>query len=368
MDGRGYWIGFNQIRGIGSVRTKKLLDFFGDISVAWKASPSSLLEAGLPEKIVQSFIKSREEIDLESELEKVSQLGINVLTFLDDQYPRSLKSIENSPPVLYTRGSFADEDDYSVAIVGTRRKTSYGKQVANELAGFLASNGVTVVSGLARGIDTIAHQSALENGGRTIAVFGCGLDVIYPPENRALTEKIEANGVLVSEFFPGTKPEAINFPPRNRIISGLSKATVIVEADEKSGALITARFAVEQSRDVFAVPGSIYAPRSRGANRLIRDGAIPLLDYSDLLLALNMDQSSDFRYVQKVLPKTELESALLNTIRDEPLHIDEIQLKTGFSTEEVSASLVLMELKGFVRNVGNMTYQSIYESLDEYEV
>ena len=368
MENKGYWIGFDQIRGIGSVRTKKLLDFFGDLSEAWKANPSSLQEAGLPEKIVNSFVKIRGEINLENELEKIDQLGISVLTFLDEDYPRSLQSIENPPPVLYIKGCFVDEDDYSVAVVGTRHRTSYGKQVASELAKFLASNGVTVVSGLARGIDTIAHQSSIDAGGRTIAVFGSGLDIIYPPENRALAENIETHGVLVSEFYPGTNPEAVNFPPRNRIISGLSKAVVIVEADEKSGALITARFSVEQSRDVFAVPGSIYAPRSRGANRLIRDGAIPLLDFSDLLLALNMDQSSEFRYVQNMLPKNEIEETLLNTIRDEPLHIDEIQSITGLSTDKVSASLVMMELKGFVRKVGNMTYQSVFENSDEYEV
>lgn len=368
MDTRGYWIGFDQIRGIGSVRTKKLLDFFGDLSEAWKASSSSLQEAGLPEKIVNSFVKMRGEINLESELEQIEQLGINILTFLDEDYPRSLQSIENPPPVLYIKGCFIDEDEYSVAVVGTRRKTSYGKQVASELAKFLACNGVTVVSGLARGIDTIAHQSSIDAGGRTIAVFGSGLDVIYPPENRTLAENIKAHGVLVSEFYPGTNPEAVNFPPRNRIISGLSKAVVIVEADEKSGALITARFGVEQSRDVFAVPGSIYAPRSRGANRLIRDGAIPLLDFSDLLLALNMDQSAEFRYVQNMLPKNEIEVTLLNTIRDEPLHIDDIQSITGLSADKVSASLVMMELKGFVRKVGNMTYQSVSENSDEYEV
>ncbi|MDO9545240.1 MAG: DNA-processing protein DprA [Pelolinea sp.] len=368
MDNRGYWIGFDQIRGIGSVRTKKLLDFFGDLSEAWKASPSALIEAGMPKKVVDSFVKIRGEIDLQFELERMAQLGINVLTYLDEDYPRSLQSIEYSPPVLYTKGHFVEEDEYSVAVVGTRLKTSYGKQVSSELARYLASNGITVVSGLARGIDTIAHQSSIDAGGRTIAVFGSGLDVIYPPENRDLAKKIESNGVLVSEFYPGTQPEAVNFPPRNRIISGLSKAVVIVEADEKSGALITARFAVEQARDVFAVPGSIYAPRSKGTNRLIRDGAIPLMDFSELLLALNMDQSSEFRYVQKMLPKNDLEMLLLNTIRDEPLHIDDIKSITGLSTDKVSASLVMMELKGFVRKVGNMTYQTVFENADEYEV
>ena len=368
MDDRRYWIGFDQIRGIGSVRTKMLLDYFGDLSEAWKSNPTSLREAGLPEKIVSSFVKIRREIDLEKEWDLIQQLGISVVTYDQDNYPRLLQSIEHPPPVLYIKGSFIDEDDCSVAVVGTRKKTSYGKQVTSELSRFLASNGITVISGMARGIDTIAHQSALDANGRTIAVFGSGLDVIYPPENRDLAEKIKAHGALVSEFYPGTQPEGVNFPPRNRIISGLSKAVVVVEADEKSGALITAKFAVEQSRDVFAVPGSIYAPRSRGTNRLISDGALPLLDFNELLLALNLEQSAEFRYVQNVLPKNDIELLLLNTIRDEPLHIDDIKSITGLSTDKVSASLVMMELKGFVRKVGNMMYQSVSDGSENYEV
>ena len=323
--------------------------------------------AGLPEKVVNTFLKLRREINLEKEWDLIQQLDISVVTFDHDSYPKLLKSTKHPPPVLYIKGSFVDEDYCSVAVVGTRRKTSYGKQVANELSRFLASNGITVVSGMARGIDTIAHQSALDAGGRTIAVFGSGLDVIYPPENRDLSERIRTHGVLVSEFYPGTQPEAVNFPPRNRIISGLSKAVVIVEADEKSGALITAKFAVEQSRDVFAVPGSIYAPRSRGTNRLISDGAAPLLNFNELLLALNMEQFAEFRYVQNVLPKNDLELLLLNTIRDEPLHIDEIKSITGLSTDKVSASLVMMELKGFVRKAGNMMYQSVSDESENYE-
>lgn len=368
MDERRYWIGFDQIRGIGSVRTKMLLNYFGDLSEAWKSSPSLLLEAGLPKKIVSSFVKLRREINLEKEWDQIQKLGISVITFNQENYPRLLQSIEHPPPVLYTKGTFIDEDDCSVAVVGTRRKTSYGKQVAREISQFLASNGITVVSGMARGIDTIAHQSALDSGGRTIAVFGSGLDVVYPSENRDLAKNIEIHGVLVSEFYPGTQPEGVNFPPRNRIISGLSKAVVVVEADEKSGALITAKFAVDQSREVFAVPGSIYAPRSRGTNKLIRDGAIPLLDFNDLLLTLNLEKSAEFRYVQNTLPKNDLELLLLNTIQDEPLHIDEIKSITGLSTDKVSATLVMMELKGFVRKAGNMMYQSVSDGTENYEV
>jgi len=368
MDKKVYWIGFDRIRGIGSVRTNKLLDFFGDLETAWGASSADLLQAGLPKKVVQDFESIKQDIDLEGEWNRIHALGISVLIQTDDDYPEQLKSINNAPPVLYVKGGFAADDQYAVAVVGTRRKTSYGKQVAAELGQFLAANGITVVSGMARGIDTISHQACLDAGGRTIAVFGCGLDIIYPPENRDLAEKIQENGALVSEYYPGTKPEAINFPPRNRIISGLARAVVVVEADEKSGALITAKFAIDQARDVFAIPGSIYAPRSRGTNRLISDGAIPLINFQELLLALNMEDTAEFRYVQKALPKDDIELLLMETMRDEPLHIDEIKNLTGLSTDIVSARLTMMELKGYVRKAGNMTYQSISDEWQAYEV
>ena len=368
MDDHCYWIGFDRVRGIGSVRTGQLLEHFGDLKAAWFADPSEIRQAGLPSKVVAEFSRLRKEIDLESELGKIHDLGISVVTINDDGYPPLLKSIPNKPPVLYTKGRILDEDQFAIAVVGTRRKTSYGKQVARDLSRFLAENGITVVSGMARGIDTIAHQGALDAGGRTIAVLGCGLDITYPPENHQLSQQIIENGALVSEFYPGTQPEAINFPPRNRIISGLTRATVVVEADERSGALITAKFALEQTRDVFAIPGSIYAPRSRGTNRLISDGAIPLLDYKDLLLVLNLEQTADYRYVQQTLPKTDTESMLLETIRDESMHIDEIKNISGLSTEKVSATLTMMELKGFIRKTGNMTYQAISDEQAYYEV
>ena len=368
MDTKAYWIGFDRIRGIGSVRTNKLLDYFGDLSEAWKATSDQLAEAGMPKKVAADILKFRKELDLEAELDMIAGLGIGILTIRDAEYPDPLKSINNAPPVIYVKGGFSDDDRFAVAVVGTRSRTSYGKQVAAELGKFLAVNGVTVVSGLARGIDTIAHQACLDAGGRTIAVFGCGLDVVYPPENRKLASDIIHHGALVSEFYPGTKPDAMNFPPRNRIISGLARAVVIVEADEKSGALITAKFAVEQSRDVFAVPGSIYAPRSRGTNRLISDGAIPLIDFQELLLALNLENTAEFRYVQKALPKDDIELLLMDAVRDEPLHIDEIKNLTGLSTDIVSARLTMMELKGIIRKTGNMTYQSVSDGWEEYEV
>lgn len=368
MDPKCFWVGFNKIRGIGSVKTRKLLEFFGDLSVAWTASENALLEAGLNPKAAKSFIQARETINLDDEYNCILEKGIQVVTINDETYPQKLKSIEQPPPVLYIKGSFEESDNFAVAIVGTRHLTAYGRQVTQDLSNFLARNGITVVSGLARGIDSSAHEATLNAGGRTLAVLGCGVDIVYPPEHRALSQRIQDHGALISDFYPGTLPEGVNFPPRNRIISGLSLASVIIEAGEKSGALITAEFAANQGREVFAVPGQIYAPRSKGTNRLIRDGALPLTDFNELLAVLDLTQVEEYRYAKKVIQKDEVEELLSNVIKEEPLHIDEIKNVTGLSMEKVSAALVMMELKGIVRMVGNLTYISIADDMAQYEV
>lgn len=368
MDQKAYWVGFNKVRGIGAVRTRMLLDHFGDLSEAWMASRTALRQAGLGEKTTTDFLDVRDSINLEAELNRILEAGIQIITIEDSDYPTRLKSIEQPPPVLYIRGQMVDSDNYAVSIVGTRHKTAYGRQVATELASFLARNGITVVSGLARGIDSIAHEAALNANGRTIAVMGSGVDVIYPQEHRNLSARIIKDGALVSNYYPGTQPEGVNFPPRNRIISGLSLAVVIIEAGEKSGALITAEFAVDQGREVFAVPGPIYAPRSKGTNRLIRDGALPLNDFNDLLLAINLDQVAEFRYAKKVIPRSEIEKLLVDTLKNEPMYIDDIKAATGLSMEKISASLVMMELKGLIKKTGNMMYISIGDERSDYEV
>jgi DNA processing protein len=305
-------------------------------------------------------------VDLEKYMAQVAAQGISILTWEDDLYPVRLKEIDQPPPVLYVRGALTTEDSWAVAVVGTRRVSAYGRQVTEELASFLAANGVTVVSGLARGVDAIAHQSALKAGGRTIAVLGCGVDRIYPPEHTQLAEKMIASGALLSDYASGTPPEASNFPPRNRIISGLSMAVVVVEAGETSGALITAQFAVDQGREVFAVPGNILAPQSKGTNRLIQQGAHPLLSARDVLEALNLTRVSEQRLVRKVLPADNVEAQVLNVLTHEPLHVDEIRNQTGLPIERVSATLVMMELKGMVRQVGGMNYVAVREEQAEY--
>jgi DNA processing protein len=268
--------------------------------------------------------------------------------------------------VLYVRGAFAAEDDLSIAVVGTRGVTTYGRQVADELGTFLAFHKITVVSGLARGVDRIAHEATLKNGGRTIAVLGSGVDYIYPPEHLRLAEQITAHGAVISDYPPGTPPESVNFPPRNRIISGLSLASVIVEASETSGALITASFAANQGREVFAVPGGIYAPQSKGTNRLIRDGAQPLLHFEEILEALNLGKAAEHQVARRQLPGDPMEARLMQILADEPQHVDDICALSGLPIEQVSATLTVMELKGMIRQVGGMNFSLIRENLADY--
>lgn len=366
MDPKAYWIGFNLVRGIGAVRLRQVLDFFGSLEIAWQAPSDALLAAGLSQKIVENLAKVRAENLAERAWEYTLRKEIQVLTWDDAAYPRRLKQIDQPPPVLYLRGSLSPLDDFAVAVVGTRRITGYGRQVTEELAACLARNGITVVSGLARGVDGVAHEQALKAGGRTFAVLGCGVDVLYPPEHRSLAERIISQGALLSDYPPATQPDSANFPPRNRIISGLSMAVVVVEAGETSGALITATFAAEQGRDVFAVPGNITAPQSKGANRLIRDGAIPLLKPEDVLEALALNHAPQQQQARLALPADEVESKLLTVLADEALHIDEICARTGLSADKVSAALVMMELKGMVRGMGGMQYGSVRESPGGY--
>ncbi len=368
MDDKPYWVAFNLVRGVGAVRLQALIDHFGDASSAWRAQPEELRAAGLSTKVLERLLELRGSLDLDKLWSRIVAQGIQVITWEDGGYPRRLKEIEQPPPVLYSRGELVPEDDFAVAIVGTRRITPYGRQVAEDLSAFLASNGITIVSGLARGVDATAHAAALRAGGRTIAVLGSGVDRIYPPENRGLADQIIGRGAVLSDYPVGTAPEATNFPPRNRIISGLSLAVVVIEAGETSGALITAEFAAEQGREVFAVPGSILAPQSKGTNKLIQKGALPLLTAQDLLQALNLTRVSAQKSARQVLPADDVEKQLLLALSDEPLHVDDLRNQTGLPVEKVSAALVMMELKGMVRQVGAMHYVAVREVQSGYSV
>lgn len=360
------YIGFNLVKGIGAARIRTLLDVFGDVQTAWQASAPDLRSAGLSQRIVDNILQVRAEVDLNKAWERLEHQGIAVLTWDDPQYPRRLAEIEQPPPVLYLRGEIQDIDEWAVAIVGTRNPTAYGRQVAVEFASTLAHSGVTVVSGLARGIDAAAHQACLEAGGRTLAVLGSGVDMIYPPEHRQLAGKIISHGAILSDYAPGTQPDAANFPPRNRIISGLVRAVLVVEAGEKSGALITAAFAADQGREVFAIPGNIYAPLSKGTNRLIQEGARPLLDCQELLTILKLGPVPEYHAARTALPVDATEARLLELLGNEALHVDEISQRSKLPVEKISATLVMMELKGMVRQMGGMQYMAIRETGADY--
>lgn len=362
MDDRAIWVGFNLVKGIGAVRLRALIDAFGNLEAAWKASADQLQNAGLSPKITQNLVQIRQQIDLEQLWQQIQARGVTVLTWEDENYPTRLKEIDQPPPVLYLRGELRPEDNWAVAIVGTRRITPYGRQVAEDVATFLAANGVTVVSGLARGVDAVAHRAALKAGGRTLAILGSGVDRIYPPEHIQMAEEIMKHGAVISDYPLGTPPESANFPPRNRIISGLSLATVVIEAGETSGALITATFAAEQGREVFAVPGNILAPQSKGANQLIQQGARPLLNLQDLMDILHLRKVDQQQTARQELPSDPTEARILQVLGHEPLHVDEIQAQSGLPIDQVSATLTMMELKGMVRPVGGMNYVAVRET------
>ena len=366
MNEKKFWVGFNLVKGIGAVRMRALLSYFDTLEEAWSANAGQLREAGLSPKLAEAVETLRASVDLEQVWSRIEKQGITVLTWEDELYPPRLKEIEQPPPVLYVRGAITMEDHFAVAIVGTRRITPYGRQITEELASFLAGQGITVVSGLARGVDAVAHSAALKAGGRTIGVLGSGVDKIYPPEHLQMAGAMMKQGAVLSDYAVGTPPDASNFPPRNRIISGLSMAMVVIEAGETSGALITAEFAAEQGREVFAVPGSILAPQSKGANKLIQQGAHPLLSPQDLLQALNLTRAGEFKAARKALPADALEAQLLGVLGAEPLHVDEIRNQTGLPIEKVSATLTLMELKGMIRQVGGMNYVAVREGQADY--
>lgn len=363
-----YWIGFNRVSGIGPTRLRTLLDAFGSLETAWHATAEDLQAAGLGPKTIQALIETRERLDLDQEIARIAALGIHITTWQDEDYPIRLKEIHSPPPVLYVRGEIKPQDRWAAAVVGTRRATAYGKATAREVSSVLAASGVTVVSGLARGIDSIAHQAALEVGGRTLAVLGSGLDQMYPPEHRKLAESIAGNGAILSDYPLGTRPEPRNFPPRNRIISGLSLAVIVVEAGIGSGALITADFAGEQGREVFAVPGDIHRRTSQGTNRLIRSGARPLISPEDVLEALNMDVVARQEVADKVLPEDDTERRVLEALGSEPIHVDELQAQCGLPISQITASLAMLELKGRARQVGGMQYIRAREQRAEYRV
>jgi DNA processing protein len=350
------WIGLSSIPGVGRATFRKLVRLFGSAERSLAASPGELQDIeGLSSKVVGAFGAFDWRMPAEREVAKAKETGVAIITLDDPSYPKKLRDTPDPPLYLYIRGGLAPEDDNAVAIVGTRRPTHYGKTVTQRLARELAASGLTVVSGLARGIDTEAHLGALAADGRTIAVLGCGIDVAYPPENRGLIDRISRSGrgAVITENPFGTKPEAGYFPARNRIISGLSRGTVIIEASEDSGSLITAQYAREQDRKLFAVPGNIASPVSRGAHSLIKQGATLVEGVRDVLAGLGENAGRAHREpAARPLPQLSPgEAAVLQSLSDEPKHIDALLQESRMTAGALSGALITLELKGLAKQL-----------------
>lgn len=351
------WIALNMIPGIGGATFRRLVDFFGSPGAALKASSKDLNRIrGLTPAVCQAIADHRDNILVERELEIIERRGCKIITIQDESYPANLKAIYDPPQLLYVKGDLLPADSLAVSVVGTRSASPYGKMVAEQLSSELAARGVTVISGMAYGIDTAAHTGALDGGGRTIAVMGNGLDVVYPARNLKLLQKIIDSGAAVSEFPMGMKPLRNNFPRRNRVISGLSLGTVIVEAPKRSGALITADYALDQGREVLAVPGQIFSETSGGTHDLIKQGAKLVESVDDILEelpphALPPVTREDVEIAEErvELQLSEPEKAIWKVIGSSTMHIDDISRQAALPPYKVSAALVMLELKGMVQ-------------------
>ena len=396
-DHLGYWVALSRVPGLGSARFRLLESYFdGDLTAAWQAPTRELRAAGVGRNVAQSIVSARETSSPDQELSRLRDAGVSAINWHDPAYPHRLRETDDAPPVLYVRGAMPPVDAPSVAVVGTRHPTDYGYRITADLCSALAAHGVVVVSGLALGIDARAHKSTVDGGGTTIAVLGNGLDTVYPRENLRLAERIVAEGgAIISEFPIGVRPEASNFPRRNRIISGMTLGTLVTEAGETSGTRWTVYHALEQNREIFCVPGSVYSESSRLTNRLIREGAKLVCNVNDILVEIGLEASErqmplDLSEAQASAsvpaksgtngrtdarpahhhdpiecqstapePPDAAEAELLQHIARDPVHIDDLVTLSSRPVAEVSGLLTMLELKGLVRQVGTMHYQLV---------
>ncbi len=385
-----FWLAFSLIKGFGTKRITQIWELFGSLASAWEASSPQLKAAGLTDLAVQRITNARRVLNLSDEMRKIQKVGAHLVTLIDSDYPALLRNIPDAPPVLYVLGSLLPEDYRALAVVGTRSATHMGRETAFALSRKVAAHRVTIVSGLAHGIDAQAHLGALAAGGRTIAVVGCGVDIVYPPEHRGLAQQIATQGALISEFPIGTAPERRNFPRRNRIISGLALGVLVVEAPKGSGALITAELAAQQGRDVFAVPASVNNAMGSGTNQLIQEGAKLVMDVDDILsefgeTILQTALSSKDSYPRLRLEQMQAETAaappppraaepsddqhtepddpvevqVMACLSMDPIHVDDIVRSTGLNSSLVHSTLTILELKGLAQMTGHMHYSRI---------
>ncbi|MFN4226616.1 MAG: DNA-processing protein DprA [Candidatus Ratteibacteria bacterium] len=353
MDEKIYWIALNFIN-ISYQKLKNLLDKFENLEEIFKLDTKQLIELGLSKNIAEK-IKRWEELPLKEEIKYIENEEIKILTIQDSGYPSLLKEIYDPPILLYYKGNI-NFNNISIAIVGTRTPSVYGIKMAEKFAFELAEFGFTIVSGLARGVDTSAHTGALKANGKTIGVMGSGFKNFYPPENKKLEKDIIKNGAIITEYPSFTLPERYNFPKRNRIISGLSKAVVIIEAGPKSGALITANFALEQGRDVFALPGRVDTLYSKGTNKLLKEGAILIENTNDILEALNIQMKGQKRIEKLKEPETEEEKLIIKVL-EQPLHLDEILSKTKIEPKTLLHLLTELQIKGLIEELPGKIYK-----------
>lgn len=357
-DNKTYWVALNRVQQIGNTRLQHLLDYFGSAKAAWHASTAQLRDAGLNGQALKHLSDAQQSMNIDQEWERVKKSGVQVITIQEDAYPPNLREIPDPPMMLYVRGNLLPTDVRALGIVGTRRATRYGSDAANRMAYWLAGNEITIISGMAHGIDAAAHQGALDAGGRTFAVMGCGIDIIYPREHDHLARRIAAQGAIISELPLGMPPTGSNFPRRNRLISGLALGVMIAEAPERSGALITAEAALEQGRDVFAIPANIFNPMGTGSNKLIQDGAKLVMRAQDVLdeLQITYTEREIRTQTEQIAPENDLETTLLNLLDSEPMHVDDLIRQTGIEPSQVMATLAILELKGLAQSVGHMQY------------
>lgn len=353
-----YWLALSFVPGVGPVLYKRLIEHFHLPVRVFSSSIEELKRIeGIGEKLAKDILMADLREKVEIELSRIEKENVKVITLLDDLYPENLKRIYDPPPFLYMKGEIKKEDNRAIAIVGSRKATTYGRLMAERLSKDLASQGITVVSGMARGIDTFSHQGALSVEGRTIAVLGCGIDIVYPSENIGLRDKIIKSGAVFTEFPFSTPPEGGNFPSRNRIISGLSLGVVIIEATSDSGSLITASAALDQGREVFAVPGNITSRLSQGTNKLIKKGAKLVEDVDDIFEEIlpQIEKKRKKREARKPVLTTE-EEVIYSLLSDEPKHIDTINRESRLTSNKVLSLLLCMEIKGAVRQLPGKSF------------
>ncbi len=353
MNNKDYYIWLHLVNGIGSKTIDKLINKFGSLANLWESSPCELNRINfLNQKILKQLNQSKKIQIIEDYKKKLSKYNVQCIIRDDVNYPTSLKSIQDPPYLIYSKGSLVTDISNSIAIVGSRKASVYGKNIAYKFAKELAEHGITIISGMAYGIDSAAHKGALDGGGKTIAVLGCGIDICYPKSNQKLMNSIIEFSGVISEYSLGTQPHPGNFPQRNRIISGLSKSVLVIEASLKSGSLITVDHALDQGKDIFAIPGNILSSTSQGTNNLIKDGAKPITNITDILEEFHIQSSSFDNTNYKNIDLSNSETSILDIILNkQPIHVDLIAAISHMNISSLNSIITILEIKGIIEQL-----------------